>query len=352
VLRRAGFRRWADLYPPRQLAALLRSLDIAGSLDVSEAIRNRILLAIAGTGEMAGHLCRWDRFHPKTFEALANHRFSPLGLAVEQNPLAHRGRGTIPRRLEASLRASRWIQESVAEAIHRNGSDACRNTSKTDRATVTLGSSSTQPLHNDSVDLVVTDPPYYAAVQYGELSALFLAWLKTATGRQLPPDALSKEAVPSTVRNSGAEHYEKMLTDIFLETARTLSPEGKVLLTYHSTDFRGWAALGAALHASNLRIVALGIGHSENELDHPKRGRRAFTRDLVIECRKRIASDERPPVVVTKPRTSEARELLAAGYAIATSSVSKESMMRTFRALTSRLRSRLIYVPDLKQENS
>src|SRR5205823_1913799 len=102
VLRRAGFKRWCELYPLRQLRALLCALEVADSLEVSDRVRNRVQLAIAGSAEMAGFLCRWDRFHPKTFEALANHHFSSLGLAVETNLLGSRGRGTIRRRLVTS----------------------------------------------------------------------------------------------------------------------------------------------------------------------------------------------------------------------------------------------------------
>lgn len=343
VLRRAGFRRWADLYPPRQLRALLQALDVARSLDVEQIVRNRLLLAIAGAGEMAGRVCRWDRFHPKGFEALANHRYSVVGLAVEQNPLAPRGRGNIVRRLQASLRAAQWLHGAFTEQKAKRYRDPAGRPSA--RATVTLGSSANQPLPDNSIDLVVTDPPYYDAVQYGELSALFLAWLEVATGRSISGRTLDGEAVPNSLRNDGAVHYEKMLVSIFRETARTLAVHGTVILSYHSTDFRGWAALGTALQEARLQIVALGVGRSENCSDHAKRGRRAFGTDLIIECRHQRSGAHRP-TITTKARTSEHKELLAAGEAIATKNANGEAMARQFLMSTKRMRNRLIVVPE------
>jgi hypothetical protein len=116
VLRRGGFRKWRDLYPSRQLKVLLKAVRLANGLELDRNVRSRIQLAIAGAGEMAGHLCRWDRFHPKAFEALANHRFAVLGLAVETNLVAERGRGTLKRRLRNSLNAANWTQVHISEA--------------------------------------------------------------------------------------------------------------------------------------------------------------------------------------------------------------------------------------------
>ncbi len=106
VLRRGGFKCWHDLYPPRQKFVLLKAAELVRDSSSDRLVQQRIQLAIAGAAEMAGYLCRWDRFHPKPFEALANHRYAVLGLAVETNLAAERGRGTLKRRLGNSLRAA------------------------------------------------------------------------------------------------------------------------------------------------------------------------------------------------------------------------------------------------------
>lgn len=338
VLRRAGFRAWSNLYPPRQMKALLSAADAAFHLNVPTPIRNRILLAVAGTAEMAGFLCRWDRFHPKTFEALANHRFSPVGIAVESNPVATQGRGTIRRRLAASIKAAQWLHKA-------------NERSEPGISTVVCGNSAKQRLSNRSAALVLTDPPYFDAVQYGELAELFLAWSRAVTCRSRGWTFESRsEAVPNPSRGNTIAHHQRILRRIFQEVARTLKPAGTLLLTYHSTNFCGWAALGNALSHAGFQIVALATGHSENEKDHPKRGHLNFTTDLVLECRKNgsHANDSTLPLIVTRPRTSEQRELIAAGIIIARrGNEDYPALASAFRQQTRRLRNSRIHVPRL-----
>lgn len=343
VLLRGGFKRWRDLYPPRQLFVLRKAAELAQVCSSDTIIQRRLQLAVAGAGEMAGYLCRWDRFHPKPFEALANHRYSVLGLAVETNLAAERGRGTLKRRLLASLTAARWAHEHIQ--MHPAESATKEHGRQAD-CTVVTGNSATQQLDSDSVALVVTDPPYYDAVQYGELSRLFLIWAQIATGYKRPwrPN-LCLEAVPNEIRRAGASHYERMLCSILMETARTLRPKGRLLLTYHSTDFRGWFALGRGLHRSGLKILALAVAHSENEKDHPKRNSHAFTTDLVIECQKRKRRVSTPSIV-TVPRQSDQRELLAAGRVIALFGHAKyPEMAKAYLKTACRLQRQRIRVP-------
>lgn len=53
-------------------------------------------------------------------------------------------------------------------------------------ATVTRGSATALPWHDDSFDAVITDPPYYDNIQYAALSDFFYAWLKRTIGHLYP----------------------------------------------------------------------------------------------------------------------------------------------------------------------
>ena len=81
------------------------------------------------------------------------------------------------------------------------------------------------PIEDHSVDAVVTDPPYYDNVQYGNLSAFFRVWLN----RLLPEETdwmydESLSAVAMT-KSDGNGSYMAALTGIFTECARVLKPE-------------------------------------------------------------------------------------------------------------------------------
>jgi putative DNA methylase len=322
VLAQSGFKRWADLYTPRQLAVLSAAVPMIDGLRASAAVRARLRLALCGCAEMAGHLSRWDRYYPKAFEAMANHRFAVTGLSAETNLLAERGRGTLPRRLGHSLRAAQWTQAEFPEGL------TVRRLTARPRArvlpagvVVTEGSSEHQRAASGSVDLVLTDPPYFDDVQYAELAGAFLSWAHAsglvAASTQLD---LGSEAVANSLRGTGVERYHDLLAAILIETRRTLASDGRMILTYHNTDLRAWWALGRALQSSGFAVIALAVTHAENERDHAKRGRLAFTRDLVIECVPSSPSPhaDRPAVeIATCSGEPEALELLAAGRAIA-----------------------------------
>lgn len=317
LLRRAGFQEWADLYPSRQLATLLAAGEIVDQLEVSETIHSRLRLAVCGAAEMAGFLSRWDRYYPKAFEAMANHRFPALGFACETNLLAQRGRGTLRRRFNHSVAAARWSRDNMSLRGQVRVLDAAaRRRRLTSGALLVTGSSERQLPSVNSVDLVLTDPPYFDDVQYAELASLFLVWSRTL--RLVPQSVtvdLRSEAVANASRSTGVEGYRFLLTKIFKEARRTLKPEGRLVLTFHNTDIRAWWALSRALRRAGFVVEALAVADAENERDHSKRNCDGFTQDLVVECRP--AAIRLSPFVSQYGNASEADELWAAGRAVA-----------------------------------
>jgi putative DNA methylase len=286
-LRRAGFTTWASLYPSRQLEVLIRAAELLEQMDVDPVIRDRLRLCLAGATEMPGHLCRWDRYHPKVFEALSNHRYSFDGLAIEPNPLAPAGRGSLTRRLRGSVLAARELAEiaSAERTVTYLRTDINRSADMNRTVTITQGSSERLLLPDRCGSIIVTDPPYYDSVQYGELASLFLAWAGPMGIASKSGSFRSRsEAVPNRFRRTGPIAYRQRLVDIFAECARVIQPRGRLVLTYHSTDLRAWWALGSALAANGFCIAAIAAARTENGADHAKRGKRSFVSDLLIEC--------------------------------------------------------------------
>lgn len=94
----AGFETWGDLYTSRQADVIVQGLALINQGTESASIKDRLAFSILGAAEMPAFLSRWDRFHLKPFESMANHRYSQTLLSVESNLLSPVGRGTIPRR--------------------------------------------------------------------------------------------------------------------------------------------------------------------------------------------------------------------------------------------------------------
>lgn len=330
VLRRAGFKTWATLYPPRQLESLLLAAQAIDALPHQPRVKNRLRLAVCGAAEMAGRVSRWDRHYPKAYEATANHRFAVTGLSAEVNLLADRGRGVLKRRFAASVKAAQWRTEHVPPDVVIRRRRASGHRVDIDGVVLADGSSARQLTKGGSVDLVLTDPPYFDDVQYAELAGLFLAWARTVglIARSVELDS-SSEAVANRCRGTGVEQYRQLLTAILRETRRSLAPYGRVVLTFHNTDLRAWWALGCALRDANLGIRALAVAQAENDADHSKRGRLCFTRDLVIESRVGLVGHE-PVLVGDHSDDCESRELLSVGSALA--AMPADETLTAFRA--------------------
>lgn len=318
-LLRSGFKFWEDLYTERQLRVIFAALREIDTLDFEEPIRARLRLAVLGATEMAGYVCRWERYHPKALEAMANHRYSRSTLAVETNLLARMGRGTLPRRLKAAEKALRWMHSEGFPTRTLRASSTERRRQFSQGALVVTGSSERQLLQDGVVRLVLTDPPYHDDLQYGELSRLFHLWMSATTACGDIHEGA--EAAPNRLRGTDTQHYEDKIAACLTESRRTLANSGRLVLTFHNKNPHAWAALARALSRSAFVIVGLATVASENPADHSKRGKETFLSDLVIECSPRPEFCRVPakPIVAGKNGGSERRNLIAIGLAIAES---------------------------------
>jgi putative DNA methylase len=317
-LRTSGFQRWSDLYPHRQLQTLLAAAKEVETLAFTDEVKRRLLMAVLGACEMAGYVCRWERYHPKAIEAIANHRYARATVVVETNLLSPVGRGTLPRRLQAAEKALTWMRRegAVPKQIRAASSDGRRRHLSTGALVVT-GSSTRQVLTGGAARLIFTDPPYHDDVQYGELAQLFHVWM--AVSMQTPVPNERAEAVPNAVRGTDTKNYEDLVAACFAESRRTLQRDGRLVLTFHNNDLNAWAALANALARARFVVVGLATVSAENPMDHSKRGKRVFLCDLVIECLQRSVhrGDKSVPTVRGAVSSEERRNLVAVGLAVA-----------------------------------
>jgi putative DNA methylase len=317
-LRACGFQRWSDLYPRRQLQTLLAATREVRALAFTDEVKQRLLMAVLGACEMAGYVCRWERYHPKTIEAMANHRYARATVVVETNLLSPVGRGTLPRRLRAAERALTWLwsEGAVPKQTRAATSDGRRRRLSTGVLVVT-GSSTRQVLTGGAARLIFTDPPYHDDVQYGELAQLFHSWMAVSLRTPIPDERA--EAVPNAVRGTDSKDYENLVAGCLAESRRTLRQDGRLVLTFHNNDLTAWTALANALDRGGFMVVGLATVSAENHMDYSKRGKRVFLCDLVMECVQRSfhRSEKSLPIVRGAISSEERRNLVAVGLAVA-----------------------------------
>jgi 16S rRNA G966 N2-methylase RsmD len=102
-----------------------------------------------------------------------------------------------------------------------------------------------------SVAHVFADPPYGGeGIQYGELSALWCAWLD-------PPlePALAAEIGENPAQGRDAATFASGLAEAFRAVRGVLAEDGSMTVTFASSDARSWAALRAALGGAGFAVA-------------------------------------------------------------------------------------------------
>jgi hypothetical protein len=108
----------------------------------------------------------------------------------------------------------------------------------------------------ESVDLVLTDPPYFAMVQYSELMDFCYTWL-----RQLFPDApffitesskSDSEVTGNQTQGRALSGFAEGLSGVYQAATAALKPGGPFAFTYHHNDLTSYAAIVLACLDSGL----------------------------------------------------------------------------------------------------
>ena len=151
---------------------------------------------------------------------------------------------------------------------------------------VSCGDSAVTDIPDRSVDLVVTDPPFFDNVHYSQLADFFYAWQK-----QILDDCPTHQAKTTRseleVQNSDAKAFTERLTNVFQEAARVLKNSGLLVFTYHHSRWEGWKSVLNAMEGSQFLIEACHPVKAELSVAAPKHQAKApINFDVIMVCRK------------------------------------------------------------------
>jgi putative DNA methylase len=254
---RYGYRHYVDLFNPRQLLHLL-----VLSREISEfegPLREAFAIAFSDhlkTNCMMTHYAAgWRRLAP--LFAIRAYRHIPR--PIELNPwIDGTGRGTFPNAVRRIIQAGRWAKLPTEYCLHGGFKPMPRINSAGATVSLDICSAEHMPQIGDgSVDLVITDPPYFDNIAYSELADFFHPWMcqlgliEAEKGNCFPMGQL---AGGRRGKNS-TDIFVERLGRCFCEIARKLKPEGRVVFTYQHNTAQGWMYLARALGTSPLRVI-------------------------------------------------------------------------------------------------
>jgi len=175
-----------------------------------------------------------------------------------------------------------------------------KRTNTSAKASTFIGDASKPNQFKDHFDVIITDPPYYGSIQYGELSDYFYVWWKRALGEAYPEafatvdTPKTDEAVANRVRHGGPKlshaAYEHKMAEIFQNHHRMLRDEGILVLWFAHKAGAAWSSTIHALLNAGFTITALWGVRTEMERSLHISGKAALRTNILMTCRKRQAA--------------------------------------------------------------
>lgn len=150
---------------------------------------------------------------------------------------------------------------------------------------LSCGDSSSSQLPDKSIDLVVTDPPFFDNVHYSELADFFYAWQKLVPRGFVGKSNSTRS--PIEVQDTDPNKFTAKLESVFRECRRILKENGLLVFSYHHSRDEGWAAVAAAILNSGFTVVNSHPVKSEMSVASPKsQAKEPIQFDIILVCRK------------------------------------------------------------------
>lgn len=298
-----GFRKYRDLFNPRQLLALARIASYIENL--IEGPTKRFLVACFSDALASNNmLCSYAFGYRKLTPLFGIHSYNVVSRPVENNVWGESkyGRGTFRRCVYKGLQARAYAQRPY-ELSYQDGKAQRVFTGRPigDSFQLLCGDSTNlSQIGDGSVDLVVTDPPYFDNLSYHELSDFFYVWLRLLLRhtRELSTHPLRTDSPTSGEerRTDPFEAYRALLARVFRECQRVLRPGGIVAFTFHHRTGTAWKALAQALIEARFMVTNILPVRSEGKSGfHSQAGTIKWDTIIVTRAREDGQNHERYP---------------------------------------------------------
>lgn len=294
---------WIDMFNERQLLAFAL---LAKEINAIEDIRLRRLFAVlfSGTLEFNNMFCSFKgegtgAVRPLFYNHILKNELSPL----EANPWGcQSSSGSFSTLFETRIMRMLKYKESPFEIKVVPGEKPAKVFVETDgkhprvvdkeedikqgNVAILCKDSSRVGLNDKSVDMVVTDPPFFDNVNYSELADFFFVWLKRFNVG-MGFESLNSTRNEGEVQDNQPEKFSNKLCDVFCECHRVLKDEGLLVFTYHHSRIEGWISVFNAIVNAGFSVsqvfpvkAEMSVSVAINAAKEP------INYDLVFVCRK------------------------------------------------------------------
>jgi len=150
---------------------------------------------------------------------------------------------------------------------------------------------------DNSIDAVITDPPYYDNVEYSEVADFFYVWLRLGLKdkyKEFQPklSPRTREIVVNKVSKKDERFFIQGLKNVWKECYRVLKDGGLLVFTFHHRETEAWASVLKSLLNANFYVIAVYPVFSEMRTSAHIMGKESRAFDTIIVARKRKETKE------------------------------------------------------------
>ena len=298
---RHNYRHWHELFSDRQLVCIRHMVDAIKTIESNELRLlfaclfsgvlefNNLFTSFKGEGTGAvRHMFSHHVLRPETMPLEANiwgtskssGAFSCLFHSRVERALAYKAD---PFELKVNPSGTRKVRGINHPVSARMADTFPQFRSQPQAAYISVGDSSAVDMPDKSMDLVVTDPPFFDNVHYSQLADFFYYWLNQTL--EFSSSTTTRSA--SEVQDTDPGLFTGKLTSVFAECHRVLRDDGLLVFTYHHSRHEGWTAVHRAIRGSGFVCEQAYPIKSEMSVSMPlHQAKCPIHLDLVLVCRK------------------------------------------------------------------
>jgi len=258
-----GYEQYQQLFTERQRIALGRLLELADEQEPREVAETIVTLVVATLHYNNIH-ARWDTRMDSVQTIFRTFRHSIPVETVEANPLADEWKGSLRSAYDRYVAAKTYL-ESPSETLRTPAGDRDEiqlpeEALRTERIKQLAVSSVDQlDIETKSVDCAVIDPPYYEAVQHGELHDFHYVWLREVLSDRYSEFSSThvpklREIAINEHRGKDQAYYRQALRNGLDEIYRTLRADGDLVCMFHIGQESAWRDIATILVQTGFQI--------------------------------------------------------------------------------------------------
>ena len=306
-----GFNKWGDIFTKRQLIAINSLINNLNELALSKPMDDKPY---------------WDAiitYLALIIDKIASRQTSfgiiDTGRETIVDPFSKQAIQMVfdyPEQTPFSIDTVYWISLFIEHESNNFNSTICNHASSGDKS----------QFESKFIDAVITDPPYYDAIAYADISDFYYIWLKKSIGSIYPlnfstPQTPKSEECTALKHHFGEDtikaknHFEKKLLQVFDAIEMQTSDIVSIMFAHQSTE--AWTTLCNSILGARMNIT--GSWANDTELTGALKTDKAFLSSSVTVCakpaqRKGIGEYKEVRKAIEKTVVKEVEELYSLGF--------------------------------------